>query len=340
MEADGFDLDAATRAELDRFFDRDGETRVRFRNGLLRDVTYEGDGRIAAASASTPSPPRRSNASPTTATATPTCWPTTSGRRAMRRAPGSTPDGPPNGRVTRTPTRPPPSQLERALDAARRLPDGHPRRAVRDCGCSSANCATAPVCSPVRSMPTTGPHRCSSGDPTAPCRAAPAPPGPHPRTGRVVLGGPARRQPGAARSSTASGDPDGGAGARRGARVRGAAATAAGARPRSPPPRRAGDGGEPGRRRSVGAGPGEQRDLVGGDDAGACRRRRLGAAFAGPVRGRRRPRRSGRPGEQPRHPGVLRGPLERHPRSVPAFPRRLRPRRQRHRRRGHRRQHR
>ncbi len=41
LEADGFDLDAATRAELDLFFDRDGETRVRFRNGLLRDVAYE-----------------------------------------------------------------------------------------------------------------------------------------------------------------------------------------------------------------------------------------------------------------------------------------------------------
>ena len=42
MEADGFHLDAASRAEVGPFFDRDGDTRVRFRNGLLRDVTYEG----------------------------------------------------------------------------------------------------------------------------------------------------------------------------------------------------------------------------------------------------------------------------------------------------------
>ena len=49
MEADHFHLDAATRAELDRFFDRDGETRLRFRNGLLRDVTYGRAWHIAVA---------------------------------------------------------------------------------------------------------------------------------------------------------------------------------------------------------------------------------------------------------------------------------------------------
>jgi class 3 adenylate cyclase/tetratricopeptide (TPR) repeat protein len=42
MHADGFDLDEATRAELDLFFDRDGPARVRFHNGLVRDVVYEG----------------------------------------------------------------------------------------------------------------------------------------------------------------------------------------------------------------------------------------------------------------------------------------------------------
>jgi tetratricopeptide (TPR) repeat protein len=42
MHADGFDLDEATRAELDQFFDRDGAARVRFHNGLVRDVVYEG----------------------------------------------------------------------------------------------------------------------------------------------------------------------------------------------------------------------------------------------------------------------------------------------------------
>jgi tetratricopeptide (TPR) repeat protein len=43
MHADGFELDESTRVELGRFFDRDGdESRLRFHNGLVRDVVYEG----------------------------------------------------------------------------------------------------------------------------------------------------------------------------------------------------------------------------------------------------------------------------------------------------------
>ncbi len=42
MHADEFELDEATRTELDPFLDRDGPTRVRFHNGLVRDVVYEG----------------------------------------------------------------------------------------------------------------------------------------------------------------------------------------------------------------------------------------------------------------------------------------------------------
>jgi class 3 adenylate cyclase/tetratricopeptide (TPR) repeat protein len=42
MQADGFAVDEATRAELDPFFARDGDARLRFRNGLIRDVVYEG----------------------------------------------------------------------------------------------------------------------------------------------------------------------------------------------------------------------------------------------------------------------------------------------------------
>jgi tetratricopeptide (TPR) repeat protein len=42
MQVDGFAVDEATRAELDQFFARDGDARLRFRNGLIRDVVYEG----------------------------------------------------------------------------------------------------------------------------------------------------------------------------------------------------------------------------------------------------------------------------------------------------------
>ncbi len=41
MRADSFELDEATRVELGRYFDRDDETRLRFHNGLVRDVVYE-----------------------------------------------------------------------------------------------------------------------------------------------------------------------------------------------------------------------------------------------------------------------------------------------------------
>ncbi len=41
LAAEDRELDEPTREELDRLLEADGDTRLRFRNGLVRDVVYE-----------------------------------------------------------------------------------------------------------------------------------------------------------------------------------------------------------------------------------------------------------------------------------------------------------
>ena len=277
MHADGFELDEATRVELGRFFDRDGdESRLRFRNGLVRDVVYEGMAYrtrarlhgIAADILERISDDADADADMLAHH----FW-----QAGDARVPGTTRGGPPTG--------PAGARQRRGRDAAR-------PRARRGAACPRSpppNSSTA-CCSSVMSRDRAGlledaldaygnAAALVAGRPGAAGGTAP-PAGAHPRAGGVVSRSRSAPPRWPARSSTG---PDGGAPTGAG-RTRWRSPPSSGSvrststrRCDSPRRRWRRVGGQPPPR----PGAGQQRDLVGGDDARPLRCRRLGPTIAG-----------------------------------------------------------